>query len=127
VAFAITFSTASLLKSASRLLLPYSTQTLTAPHALPIPVRWAPQLPPPRVLPREKRPTAPSSNSHPLNTTSLTHPIACTSSSLDAAPAHLSLTSPLPVAHTSERLGARLHSGSLAVTFEVTARSSCDA
>jgi hypothetical protein len=126
VAFAITFSTASLLKSASRLLLPYSTQTLTAPHALPLPVRWAPQLPPPRVRPRERRAAVPSSTTHSLNTPSTTYPVDCTSSSLDAAPAHLSLISPLPAAHTSERLGARLGSGGPAVTFKVTARSSSD-
>ena len=42
VAFAITFTTASLLKAASFLLLPHSVQSLVAPHALPMPARWAP-------------------------------------------------------------------------------------
>ena len=38
----ITFTTASLLKAASFLLLPHSVQSLVAPHALPMPTRWAP-------------------------------------------------------------------------------------
>ena len=132
VAFAITFSTASLLKSASRLLLPYSTQTLTAPHALPMPVRWAPQLPPPRIRPRAERPAVPlhmpsdSTNSTvpPLNFISSSQRTDCLPSFSVAAPAHLSLNSPLLSAHTSERLGARSDRGSPAVTFSVTALAS---
>lgn len=49
VAFAITFTTASLLKAASQLILPFSTTTLVAPRQLPMPTRWAPQLPLPRI------------------------------------------------------------------------------
>ena len=115
VAFAITFTTASLLKAASRLLLPYSTQTLIAPHAIPMPVRWAPQLPPPRVR-RGVRFVAPSPASTACPLTSSPHPTDCASSSSAAALAYVSSISPLPSAHTSERLGTRFGSGRLAST-----------
>jgi hypothetical protein len=63
VAFAITFTTASLLKAASFLLLPHSVQTLVAPHALPMPTRWAPEVPSPHSRPRR----APLATSAPID------------------------------------------------------------
>ena len=127
VAFAITFTTASLLKAASRLLLPYSTHNLIAPHALPMPTRWAPQLPPHRARSRMERPAVPPATAPPTsnsivaspNPNSTTNHIAFTPPASDAALAHLSLTRPLPAAHTSERLGARLGSGRPTVSFAV--------
>jgi hypothetical protein len=126
VAFAITFTTASLLKAASRLLLPYSTHTLISPHAIPMPVRWAPQLPPPRVR-RGVRfiVSSPVSPACPL--TSPPHPTDCASSLSAADLAHLSSTSPLPSAHTSERHGTRFCSGRLSATclnFDISAAQS---
>jgi hypothetical protein len=49
VAFAITFTTASLLKAASHLLTPRAGQALLPPRRMPLPARWAPQLPLPRI------------------------------------------------------------------------------
>jgi hypothetical protein len=46
VAFAITFTTASLLRSASHRLLPRSTLPFAAPKPLTVPLCWAPFLPP---------------------------------------------------------------------------------
>ena len=53
VAFAITFTTASLLKAASHLLTPRAGQALLPPRRMPMPARWAPQLPLPRICHRE--------------------------------------------------------------------------
>jgi hypothetical protein len=112
VEFAITFTEASLLKSASRLILPYSTQTLIAPHALPMPVRWAPQLPPPRVRSRTQNSVASSAMSpaltdsmpHSLNLACLTHPDQRLPCSSVAAPAHFGSTGPLPSAYCDSTL-----------------------
>ena len=60
VAFAITFTTASLLKAASFLLMPHAVQTLVAPHALPMPTRWAPEI----MLPHSRPRRAPLAGAH---------------------------------------------------------------
>ena len=120
VAFAITFTTASLLKAASRTLLPYSTQALFAPHALPIPARWAPQLP----LPRTKSRTSAAAIATLCTTPSvsdLSQPNCLNSSSTRAGSAQLGPDSSLLAARPSECLGNRLNSGRPAVTFSVTA------
>jgi len=127
VAFAITFATASLLKAASRLFLPFSTQALIAPHALPMPVRWAPHIPPPRVRSRLNSPASPSITKSPSTSSTTSNLLAThTSSPPCAGFANLSLTSPLLAARPSECLGNRLNSGRPAVTFSVTALSASD-
>ena len=69
IAFAITFTTASLLKAASHLLTPRAALALLPPRRMPMPTRWAPQLPLPCIRPRiDTRPisltrhTAPDTN-----------------------------------------------------------------
>ena len=52
IAFAITFTTASLLKAASHLLTPRAALALLPPRRMPMPTRWAPQLPLPCIRPR---------------------------------------------------------------------------
>jgi hypothetical protein len=59
VAFAITFTTASLLRSASHRLLPRSLSAFIPPKPLSVPACWAPHIPPPRAnLPRTVNPHA---------------------------------------------------------------------
>ena len=100
VAFAITFTTASLLKAASFLLLPHAVQTLVAPHALPMPTRWAPEV----QLPRSRTQRAPLAPVAPLvsslsdsDLSTLTNGNQDTLSACTALDAHI-LRRPLPPA-----------------------------
>jgi hypothetical protein len=94
-------------------------------------VKWAPQLPPPRVRPRLQRaatsPTTPlslnDSPPHSLNGALPNHPDECPPTSSAAAPAHLGLTSPLSSASTSERPGSRPVSGRRVVSFATQSSS----
>ena len=98
VAFAITFTTASLLKAASSLLLPHSVQTLIAPHALPMPTRWAPDVALTHRLRRALAPVAPLTSGLTDSTTSnLTNANSITLLACNAPEPHIS-RHPLPPA-----------------------------